>query len=75
MIVDQTPVSYLRQLCDCSDIAEFRLVSGPTSGRLEIRHDNIWGTVCDDGFNKHAGDMVCKQLGYLYVEGNEHNEQ
>ena len=49
------------------NISEFRLVNGPSAGRLEVRYNNVWGTVCDDSFNKYAADMICKQLGYLYV--------
>ncbi|XP_055959269.1 scavenger receptor cysteine-rich domain superfamily protein-like, partial [Patella vulgata] len=53
---------------------------GPGDGRLEIRHNGIWKNVCGDGFNKKAGRVVCRQLGFLdperldevdiYVNGN-----
>ena len=48
---------------------EFRLVNGPnlSSGRVEVRMNNTWGTVCDDQFNQVVGDMICKQMGFLYV--------
>ncbi len=37
------------------------------SGRLEIYLSNQsrWGTVCDDLFNQRAGDIACRQLGFL----------
>ena len=39
---------------------------GGSSGRLEFQIDNdIWGTVCRGGFNNDAGDVACRQLGYV----------
>jgi len=34
-----------------------------TEGRLEVRHDGSWGTVCDDNFNDAAARVACYQLG------------
>ncbi|RDD42220.1 Mucin-like protein, partial [Trichoplax sp. H2] len=43
-----------------------RLVNGTTvnQGRLEIYHNNAWGTICHDGFNPNDGRVACRQLGY-----------
>lgn len=43
-----------------------RLVNGSSrqEGRLEIRHNGIWGTVCDDDFNEDAAKVVCSHLGF-----------
>ncbi|XP_057664707.1 uncharacterized protein LOC130899046 [Diorhabda carinulata] len=50
----------------CEAPTELRLVGGsyPGEGRLEIKHNGIWGTVCDDDFNEDAAKVVCKILGY-----------
>ncbi|KAI7845778.1 hypothetical protein COHA_000692 [Chlorella ohadii] len=36
--------------------------TNPAAGRLEVFHNNQWGSVCMDGFNAAAATVVCKQL-------------
>ena len=38
------------------------------AGRLEIFLDDVWGTVCADGFDVHNADVACQQLGFLYAD-------
>ncbi|XP_050302204.1 uncharacterized protein LOC126740288 [Anthonomus grandis grandis] len=65
------------ELFDCSDNSDeaahhcnlptaLRLVNGTNSsnGRLEIRHNGIWGSICDDDFNEDAAKIACRSLGF-----------
>ncbi|XP_072884658.1 uncharacterized protein [Hemitrygon akajei] len=50
---------------NCTDDLEIRLVGGSDrcSGRVEVRHNSLWGTVCDDGWGNDDANVVCRQLG------------
>ena len=43
-----------------------RLINGADSneGRVEVYCNDVWGTVCNDGFDQQEADTVCRQLGY-----------
>jgi len=47
-----------------------RLVrTGPVAseGRLEVRYNGTWGTVCNHSFTDNEARVVCNDLGFGYV--------
>ncbi|XP_073726199.1 scavenger receptor cysteine-rich type 1 protein M130-like [Misgurnus anguillicaudatus] len=60
----------------CSDHLPLRLSGGKglCSGRLEVYHNSVWGSVCDDLWDIRDDQVVCRQLGCgaaLSVDENE----
>lgn len=53
-----------------ADASSVRLVEGNDAfeGRLEIFHNGVWGTVCDDNWGKLEAEVVCHQLGFSGVK-------
>uniref|UniRef100_A0A8D0DMR6 Soluble scavenger receptor cysteine-rich domain-containing protein SSC5D n=1 Tax=Salvator merianae TaxID=96440 RepID=A0A8D0DMR6_SALMN len=50
---------------ECADSPEIRLANGPNhcSGRVEIYHEKLWGTICDDDWDLDDAKVVCQYLG------------
>ena len=59
---------------NCSN-GDIRLVNGTNQleGRLEICINNVWGTVCSQGFTADDADVVCNQTRLPY-NGKSHYE-
>ncbi|XP_031817661.1 LOW QUALITY PROTEIN: soluble scavenger receptor cysteine-rich domain-containing protein SSC5D [Sarcophilus harrisii] len=48
-----------------SGLFRLRLSDGPDrcAGRLEVRRGDLWGTVCDDGWDPRDAAVACRELG------------
>ena len=59
---NNTPVA---NVSDSTTVTRVRLVgNGNSTGRLEVRRDGVWGTVCSDFFTAVAVRVVCRMLGF-----------
>ena len=40
----------------------------PYAGRVKIRYQGVWGTLCADDWKHEIAEVMCRQLGYEGVE-------
>lgn len=50
----------------CNATLEYRLVGGDVDleGRVEVKYQDVWGTVCDDDFGDKEAYVFCSTLGF-----------
>ena len=55
------------------DAQNVRLVDGgaPHRGRVELFHNDKWGSVCDDYWDFREAIVICKMLGYSRISRTE----
>ena len=65
---------YLAEENRCGIDGEIRLNNGANnaSGRVEVCLEGLWGTVCDDGWDRNDANTVCRQLKLVNYESNMH---
>ena len=50
----------------CSNQGDIRLVAGArdSEGRVEVCNQNMWGSVCDIGWDMNDANVACRQAGF-----------
>lgn len=61
------PISFLT----CRSIEIMVRLSGsevPYAGRVKVRYQGVWGTLCASEWKTETAEVLCRQLGYKGVE-------
>lgn len=56
---------YFLSLFFFSDLALRLADGGKNYGRLEVKYDNVWGTICNTSWIYVNAMVACKQLGFI----------
>lgn len=40
----------------------------PYAGRVKVRYQGVWGTLCENDWKTETAEVLCRQLGYEGVE-------
>lgn len=48
------------------DTNDIRLIGGrkASEGRIEVKHNGIWGSICSQNFSLTEGMVICRSLGF-----------
>lgn len=50
----------------CNATIEYRLAGGTElEGRVEVKYQGVWGSVCDDDFGTLEAQVFCRALGFF----------
>lgn len=61
---DNDSFNCVNSVCSTGDV-RLRAGSNHLEGRVEYCVDNLWGTVCSDGWGSQDTAVVCAQLGFI----------
>ncbi|XP_059832037.1 scavenger receptor cysteine-rich type 1 protein M130-like [Hypanus sabinus] len=64
-------------ILECSEHKEMRLVEGKHSceGRVEVRYQGRWGTVCSEELDSKDANVICKQMNCGTMESIDYYSQ